>query len=98
MRLSHLQLGREEPTLNPYGKAMDDVEVELTNAVEAWPPMNSAHEAYGVLQEEVDEFKAIVFQKQKNRDLQAMRKELIQIAAVALRSAAEVCDELRGRK
>lgn len=63
-----------------------------------WGANNSAHEAYAVMAEEVDELWAWVKTKQKNRDLDAMRKEAIQVAAMALRFAAEVCDERRGRR
>jgi len=71
---------------------------EATRAAGIWPRYHSAHEALGVLLEEVDEFQRIVFLKQEDRDLDAMRKEAIQIAAVALRIAAEVCDEEVGRQ
>lgn len=71
---------------------------EANQAMDAWPPMNSAHEGYGVLLEEVDELWEHVKTKQKNRDLAAMKKEAIQIAAMALRFATEVCNEDRGRK
>jgi NTP pyrophosphatase (non-canonical NTP hydrolase) len=67
-------------------------------AKEKWPQFNSAHEGFGVLLEEVDELKAHVWTKQKNRDLEAMRKEAIQVAAMAMRFAMEVCDEINGRK
>lgn len=60
--------------------------------------MNSAHEAYGVLLEEVDELWDHVKTKQKNRDLAAMQKEAIQVAAMAIRFALEVCDDVNGRK
>lgn len=63
-----------------------------------WGPANSAHEAYAVALEEVDELWAHVKTKQKDRDLAAMRKEAIQAAAMLLRFASEVCDERRGRR
>ncbi len=74
------------------------VRIEVLNAQQAWPPMNSAHEAFAVLAEEVDELWDHVKTNQKKRDLEAMRKEAIQVAAMAVRFAAEVCGEERGRK
>lgn len=71
---------------------------EATKAADLWPPMNSAHEGYGVILEELDELWAHVKTKQKNRDLDAMRKEAIQVAAMALRFVVEIVDEGRGRK
>lgn len=81
---------------------MDQAVIEaLTQAKQghaAWKPLNSAHEGFAVLKEEVDELWDWVKTKQRNRDLQAMRQEAIQIAAMALRFAAEVSDERRGRR
>lgn len=71
---------------------------ELSAAVLNWPAMNSAHEGYAVLLEEMDELWEHVKTKQKRRDLDAMRKEAIQVAAMALRFALEVCNERNGRK
>ena len=72
--------------------------IEASEAIGKWPPMNSAHEGYAVLLEEVDELWEHVRTKQKNRDLAAMKKEALQVAAMALRFATEVCNEERGRK
>jgi hypothetical protein len=72
--------------------------VELARARGQWPSFNSAHEGIGVLWEEVDELWDEVKIKQSRRDLVKMRKEAIQVAAMALRFAIEVCNEERGRK
>jgi len=74
------------------------VHLELTDALKLWPPFNSAHEGWGVLSEEMDELWQHVRTNQKRRDLQLMRKEAIQVAAMAMRFAFEVCDDERGRK
>lgn len=71
---------------------------EAFGAAQKWPPMNSAHEAYAVLAEEVDELWDHVKTNQKRRDLAAMRAEAIQVAAMARRFVVDVCDEERGRK
>lgn len=76
----------------------DAVEAEVDKAVQNWHPMNSAHEAFAVLKEEVDELWDHVKTNQKRRDLGAMKKEAIQVAAMAIRFAVEVCSEERGRK
>jgi hypothetical protein len=75
------------------GQAVTDVLNEVKAAQDKFPPMNSAHEGYAVLLEEVDELWEIVKLKQKNRDLTAMRKEAVQIAAMALRFLTDVCNE-----
>ena len=71
---------------------------EARQSAQKWPAYNSAHEGFGVLLEEVDELKAHVWTRQPKRDLAAMRAEAQQIAAVALRFAAEVCNEDVGRR
>lgn len=78
--------------------ARDEVMQELINAIANWPAFNSAHEGFAVINEEFDELKAHVWTNQKKRDLDAMRKEAKQLAAMALRFMIEVCDEERGRK
>lgn len=80
------------------GTALSMAMDELVKAREKWPAFNSAHEGYGVLLEEVDELWEHIKVNQKRRDLRAMRKEAIQVAAMALRFAVEVCDDSNGRK
>ena len=62
-------------------------EVQRANAKHA--PMNSAHEAYAVLLEEVDEFKAEVWKNRSKRDLNHVLIELVQIGAMAQRIAED---------
>jgi hypothetical protein len=68
-----------------------DVAKEI-EAADAWPPHNSAHESFCVLLEEVEELKAHVFTNQKRRDPEAMRKEAVQVAAMAVRLIRDVID------
>lgn len=75
----------------------EEVEAEVQSAQASWPPFNSAHEGFAVLKEEVDELWAHVMTNQRKRDLDAMRQEAIQVAAMACRFALEVCSEDRGR-
>jgi glycyl-tRNA synthetase beta subunit len=65
---------------------------EAVSAASKWPPMNSAHEAFAVLHEEFDELWEHVKVNQKRRDYAAMRQEAIQVAAMALRFVADICD------
>lgn len=86
------------PSPGPITGASDEVHTELTRAMANWPAFNSAHEGWGVLSEEMDELWQHVRTNQKRRDLTAMRKEAIQVAAMAMRFAIEVCNETTGRK
>lgn len=56
----------------------------------AYPPFNTAHEGYAVLLEEVDELWDEV--KKKNHDNNSMRKEAVQIGAMAIRFIYDVLD------
>lgn len=53
-------------------------------------PLHSAHEGFAVILEEVDELKAEVWKKSAQRDNSTMRRELIQIAAMCARMAADL--------
>jgi len=82
----------------PLTGLLEDVTVELKQALNRWPPFNSAHEGFAVLAEEVDELWEHVKTNQKRRDPNAMRKEAVQVAAMALRFALDVCNEIAVRK
>lgn len=70
---------------------------EAARASSMWPPFNSAHEGFAVLHEEFDELKTHVWTNQKKRNLDEMRKEAIQVAAMAIRFVHDICDGGRGR-
>jgi len=52
--------------------------------------LNSAHEAWAVILEELEEFKTQVFKRRENRDKQNMLRELIQTAAMCQRAAEDI--------
>jgi hypothetical protein len=68
----------------------DLVREELAKARRQHPPQNSAHEAYAVILEEVDEFWEEVRAKREARSPEKMLKELVQIGAMAQRAAEDL--------
>ncbi len=88
----------QEKSFYPLRETMAAVENELVTAMANWPAWNSAHEGYAVMAEEFDELWDHVKTNQKKRDLVKMKKEAIQVAAMAIRFALTVCDESTGRK
>lgn len=83
---------------NLLDEALNDVVYECKNSMSAWAPYNSAHEGFGVLKEEVDELWDQVRLKQKNRKIEDMRKEAVQVASVALRFIVDICNEEKIRR
>lgn len=77
--------------------ALLDAKLEMDGALAKFPPFHSAHEGYAVLLEEVDELWDHVKVKQGARDLAGMRREAVQVAAMALRFIVDVCDSGRGQ-
>jgi hypothetical protein len=63
---------------------------ELCRAMELWAPMQSAHEGYAVILEEMDELWEHVKMNQNRRDLGKMRTEAVQLAAMAARFVADL--------
>ncbi len=79
------------------------IQKEIKQAEEKYGSFNSTHEAYGVLKEEVEEFWELVKNKKQRIKVSGecrkvyffsksdlMISELIQIAAVAIRTAKEL--------
>ena len=65
---------------------------ELIRAMTIHAPFHSPHEGYAVILEELDELKDEVWASKPGSDRAAMRKEAIQVAAMALRFVQDVCD------
>lgn len=75
-------------------QAFSEVSEELRDATQNFPPMNTAHEGFAILKEEVDELWEAVRMKQKDpARLPQMRKEAVQVAAMALRFIVDICEE-----
>lgn len=91
---------------------LNRVRAEVFAATAMWAPFNSQHEGFAVLDEELDEvieqrdeLWVAVKVNQKRRDLAATKEiaeklaaEAVQVAAMAVRFAMDVCDEVNGRK
>lgn len=93
--LETLKARHTAPTLQDV---LDEVQEEVASAEAKWPAMNSAHEAYGVLMEEIRELEEHIFTNQKRRNMAEMRAEAIQVAAMAVRLVRDICDGNRGHK
>lgn len=73
---------------------IEDLVREFRAAKAKFPRFNSAHEGFAVLLEEVEELKAEVFKGgTKPRSVARMRREAIQVGAMALRFLNDVCGE-----
>lgn len=72
----------------------DEVVAELRRALDLHPaPQSSAHEGFAVLAEEVDElWDAVKMRQSDTQRLSMIRKEAIQVAAMAIRLIMQVCD------
>ena len=74
-------------------KIVIDIMNELHEAEHNNAMFNSAHEGYAVILEELDELKEEVWKKPSKCDYFAMRKEAIQVAAMAIRFIKDICDK-----
>lgn len=73
-----------------YYAAVLAVEEELERAVTEFSPFNSPHEGYAVLKEEVDELWDEIKNQYSVRTIENMRKEAMQIAAMAIRFMSDL--------
>lgn len=64
---------------------------EYRRATSIHGPMRSAHEAYAILLEEVDELWEEVKRKPDARSVERMREECVQIGAMAMRFLVDIC-------
>lgn len=67
-----------------------EIAEELESARASHGPLNSPHEAYAVMLEELDEYKEWVWMKSSKRNQKKMRAELVQLAAMAIRTILDV--------
>lgn len=70
---------------------LQEVQREGNRACAKWPAFHSPHEGYAVILEELDELWELV--KARRFDPAAARAEAVQVAAMAVRFAAELCAE-----
>jgi hypothetical protein len=81
--------------VTPEQQLMKEVETELARARSLFKPIYSPHEALGIVREEYIEFEKEVFEFNlgKGRDTRpAMRKELIQLATMSLRTILDALE------
>mgnify|MGYP001558597287 CR=1 FL=1 len=96
----HLRLLDCYATLDAYVDAclagrgpVDEAVHELDRACSLYPPLGNPHEGYAVILEELDELWDEVKKKQGERSVEKLRKEAVQVAAMALRFIADICTE-----
>lgn len=71
-----------------------DVVREYNNASAIYPAFNTGHEGFAILLEEVDELWEAVRLKQSNPERPyKMKREAIQVAAMAIRFLHDVCGD-----
>lgn len=75
---------------------IDEVEVELRHAIADYEPNNSYHEGYAVILEELDELWSEIKMKPLYRNQEKLRREAIQVAAMAIRFILDTLPEQVG--
>lgn len=80
-----------EPLVQPDIWTLIDLANELIRAREKFPNFNSPHEGYAIIKEELDELWEEVRLQHKDRSPERMYKEAIQVAAMGIRFATDLC-------
>lgn len=65
---------------------IEALEQEIDSATKEFGPFNSAHEGYAVILEELDE----AWEEIKKNDLEAAKREMLQVAAMAIRFLLDI--------
>ncbi|HUV46153.1 MAG TPA: hypothetical protein VMW45_03690 [Dehalococcoidia bacterium] len=63
----------------------NEIADEAISASSEYPPFHSPHEGIAIILEEFEELKIEVFKKQASYNMRLMRKEAVQLGAMALR-------------
>lgn len=71
---------------------------ELASAQSKYPAFHSSHEGYATILEELDELWDEIRNKPDKRSIMKMRKEAIQVAAMALRFIIDICNRDNDRE
>ncbi len=71
-----------------------EIDSELMKARLRFPKFHSAHEGYAVIEEEIDELRREVFKKPQCRSQVRLRREAIQVAAMAVRFITDVLEHV----
>ena len=72
---------------------LDEVELKLRHALSLYPPMHSVHEGYSIILEELDELWQEIKLKSLYRSEEKLRKEALQVAAMAVRFILDTLPE-----
>lgn len=72
-------------------EVINECAAELGRAMRKHPPIRGPHEGYAVILEEMDELWAEI--KRQATNPEALRKEAVQVAAMAMRFLVDVCNQ-----